>query len=107
MLDLSMLTTEECVYPKCEGGFICAATQCCVARKAKDVGSLIARPALQRSAWTRRRSSGKPHGVAWCGDVDDVAPEAPSVGTNRETGAAVRTAWDVGPRRGAGFTSIQ
>ena len=45
--------------------------------------------------------------AAWCGGVDDVAAEASSVGSNRETGAAVRTAWDVGPRRGAGFTSIQ
>jgi hypothetical protein len=78
-----------------------------VARKAKDVGSLIARPALQRSAWARHRSSGNLHGLAMCGDVDDVAAEAPPVGSNRKTGAAVRTAWDVGPRRGAGFTSIQ
>ena len=107
MLDLSMLTTEECVYPKCEGEFICAATPRCVARKAKDVGSLIARLASPLSAWTRRRSSGKPYGVAWYGGVDEIAPEASTVGSDKETGAAVRTAWDVGPRRGAGFTSIQ
>jgi hypothetical protein len=51
---------------------------------------------------------GKPHGVAWIGGVDDVATNASSVGGyNRETGAAVRTAWASRPRRGAGFTSIQ
>src|ERR1700730_10334415 len=44
MLDLSVFTTEECVYPKCEGGLICAATRQSVARKARVVGSHLARP---------------------------------------------------------------
>ena len=78
-----------------------------MARKAKDVGSLIARAGVASQRVSTMSQLGKPHGLAWCGGVDDVAAEASSVESNRETGAAVRTAWDVGPRRGAGFTSIQ
>ena len=44
MLDLSASITEECVYPKCEGGLTCAATRTCVAREARVVGSHLARP---------------------------------------------------------------
>ena len=49
MLDLGTLTTEECAYPKCEGGLTCAAARPCVARKAKVVGSHFARRSSRRT----------------------------------------------------------
>lgn len=46
-------------------------------------------------------------GRACCGGVVDTGADTLSDTNESETGAAVRTAWGVGPWRGAGFTSIQ
>src|SRR5580704_15322235 len=69
MLDLSVFTTEECVYPKCEGGLICAATRQCVARKARVVGSPFARPESCRTRFdvtSQLGDSGRCGVMRWC-----------------------------------------
>jgi hypothetical protein len=58
MLDLSMFTTEECVYPMCEGGFMCAPTQRCVARRAIVSNRSFVCNVSCRDAVSRHRNSG-------------------------------------------------
>src|SRR5271157_2614368 len=58
MLDLSVLTTEECAYLRCEGGLTCAATHRCVARKTKLVGLVAARLPSSSTVSVRLRTTG-------------------------------------------------
>ena len=105
MLDLSMLTTEECVYPKCEGGLIVL----------RHNGVWRAKRSLSvRFLHVRRRAAhvddfaARGFRTVWRDAVVSMTPSQtrrPSQMTMKRCGSAHGVG--IRPRRGAGFTSIQ